>query len=123
MDMIEQAVDAVLADYEARKLRLWLANFRDTPLELGQWAGLVMLRAEAYPGEWKPDRTELLHRVRGDVSITDTGLSTEAVTDSLLALSRDRFAADLATKGVPRDIARRAGEMLSFRPPVQQWRM
>lgn len=105
--MIEKTVDAVLADYEARKLRLWLANFRDTPVELGQWAGLVMLRAQAYPGEWKPDRSELLNRIRGHFGSDDAGLSTHTVTESLLALSRDRFAADLATKGVPREIAKR----------------
>lgn len=123
MDMIEQAVNTVLADYEARKLRLWLVNFRDAPVDLGQWAGLILLRAEAYPNEWKPDRRKLLEQVRTRCGNEGVGLSPESVTETLLGLTRDQFAADLTTKGVPREIARRAGEMLSFQPPVQQWRM
>ncbi|HEX4125194.1 MAG TPA: hypothetical protein VHY37_10750, partial [Tepidisphaeraceae bacterium] len=60
MDRLEETVDAVLTECGSRKLRLWLSNVRDFQMDLGQWSGLIFLRAQAYPGEWQPDRAALL---------------------------------------------------------------
>jgi hypothetical protein len=123
MKPIEETVDAVLTECGNRRLRLWLSNFRDVQMDLGQWSGLIILRAQAYPGEWQPDREELLSSVRARHESEGIGFGPDAVTASLLVQARKRFAADLVGKGVPRELAAKAGEMLSFSPPVQQWRM
>jgi hypothetical protein len=123
MNPIEETVDAVLSECGTRRLRLWLGNLRDLQMDLGQWSGLIFLRAQAYPGEWQPDREELLSSVRARHESEGIGLDPDVVTASLLLQARNRFAADLVGKGVPRELATRAGEMLSFSPPVQQWRM
>lgn len=114
MQELETLIDQWLFAWQSRQLRLWLTSLKDSPETFGQWAGLVRLRAEEVTNRWQPQRPELLSRIQSDNHCSQP-------RDLLLPMAADALEADLLDKGVPRDLARRARDLLTLDPPVAQW--
>ena len=123
MDRVEKVVDEVIGAYRERQLRLWLANFNDLPDLFGPWAGVVRVSAESYLGQWSPDRDGLLGRCRDRFDGDEEDPSFDAAAEELLPVAQDGLVQALAARQVPLKVAERAREVISDRPPVQQWKM
>lgn len=123
---MHQLVDGVIEAYRSGQVRLWLCNFADAPElidELGPWAGVVRVSAEAHARAWEPDRTEIMSRLAGRPR--GGGLPTDScdAVQELLPLAREDFGRMLESRHVPRKVAERAKSLFSLTPPVQQWKM
>jgi hypothetical protein len=123
MDRIEQLVDEVIAAYEDRRVRLWLANFADLPDTFDEWAGVVRLSAEDHVCRWCPTREALLARVRTRFAGDGTAATFEEVSRELLPAAQDALVSSLAARQVPRRVAEQARRVLLGAPPPQQWKM
>jgi len=117
---LDEVADNVLSDWEDRRLRLWLTSLRDSPEAFGQWAGLVRLRAEFFADRWQPARDDLLHRLH---RYPEDGAESRRIPEVILPMAADALEADLRAKGVPKDMAARARELLTMDPPVAQWKL
>ena len=123
---MHQLVDGVIEAYRSGRVRLWLRNFADAPDlidELGPWAGVVRVSAEAHARAWEPDRSEIMARLAGRP--VGGGLPTDSsdAVQELLPLAREDFGRVLESRHVPRKVAERAKVLFSLTPPVQQWKM
>jgi len=123
MDRIEQLVDEVIAAYEDRRVRLWLANFADLPDTFDEWAGVVRLSAEDHVCRWCPTREALLARVRTRFADDGDAATFEEVSRELLPAAQDALVSSLAARQVPRRVAEQARRVLLGAPPPQQWKM
>ena len=123
MESIDQVVDEVLEAYDDRRVKLWLAHLDSVREDLGQWAGIIRIRAEALTREWKPQRGQLVERLRSQASDQKTTPEFDAVVAELLPLALADFESDLLAKRVPREIAGKARHVFSMNPPVQQWKL
>ena len=123
----ERVVDEVIAAYESGRLRLWSTNFFDNPNAnldgYGEWAGLIRIAAERFLSLWRPDRSALLERVRGQVRGDDSRVTFDTASDQLLPMARDALAKQLTALHVPPKVAERAKDILLAKPPIQQWKM
>lgn len=122
MEALEEVADNLLSDWQSRPLRLWLTSLRDCPDEFGHWAGLVRLRAEHFSDGWQPGRMELVERLREcfHASEDEDAMHPRKV---FLPMAADALEADLVAKGVPRHLAERARDLITFEPPMAQWRI
>ena len=124
MDPIEQLVDEVIAAYQDRRVRLWLANFADLPDAFDEWGGVVRLSAEEHVCRWCPTREALLARVRTRFADDGADAATfEEVSRELLPAAQDALVSNLAARQVPRRVAEQARHVLLAAPPPQQWKM
>jgi hypothetical protein len=123
MDRIEQLVDDVIAAYQDRRVRLWLANFADLPDAFDEWGGVVRLSAEDHLGRWAPTREALLARVRGRLGDDGAAITFEDVSRELLPAAQDALVTSLAARQVPRRVAEQARHVLLAAPPPLQWKM
>ena len=120
-----RVVEGVIEAYRTGRVRLWLTNFADAPdlvEELGQWAGVVRIDAEAHARRWEPDWRDLSGRLAGRRAEGDPPGFDDAVME-LLPLAREEFGRVLESKQVPRKVAEKAKSLFSITPPVQQWKM
>ena len=123
MDPIEQLVDEVIAAYEDRRVRLWLANFADLPDRFGEWGGIVRLSAEEHLGRWAPAREAFIARVRTRFAGDGAAATFDDVSKELLPAAQDALVTSLASRQVPRRVAEDARHVLLAAPPPQQWKM
>ena len=118
---LEQVTDNVLADWQNRRLRLWMTSLRDRPEEFGSWSGLVRVRAEFFTDQWQPPRPELLDRLRELFGEEDS--PPDSAINVLLPMAADALEADLLSKGVPKTVAQRARDLFTIDPPMAQWKI
>lgn len=123
MDRIEQLVDEVIAAYEDRRVRLWLANFADLPDRFGEWGGIVRLSAEEHVGRWSPAREALIARVRTRFGDDGADATFDDVSRELLPAAQEALVTSLSSRQVPRRVAEDARHVLLAAPPPQQWKM
>jgi hypothetical protein len=124
VDRVEQIVDELMEAYRSQRVRLWLANFSDMrdADDFGQWGGLVRIAAEAHVKQWRPEREDLVERLRDRSPDTDE-FGFDSALEELLPLALSSFANELTSRRVPREVVQRASGLFSLRPPLQQWRM